>query len=880
MHLDRTCVGHDSLSASPSNPAFAHLPSGTVAAGDAFSQTQSDELQSYLLGYGTAFLRVNLCGMVPQYAGEAEMSYPHTSVGVSASDLEREASERVKQALTSRAHGSPALAALSIYSGVRANERVRGGAKSVQQAEGGEAVVEETQQQQAPPLPCLEFPEPVCSDESPDWANENENVSVLTTDVGTTATGTATASSRTPQPTASHIPRGVTPSASVIERDISATLETASSAPGSSTASVPETVALGPHSEPLKWLLMPPYESPWWTPQGAAKPQAIASMCLHLAQAYGEVGHSNHAAALAHVASQMAAEQETADVPKVPRLQSQIDGEHEAIQAQQQLARCAAAMQRAEGFFLEAQIARDSWRYDTAEAKFIAAIDEMESNRKMVIACHTTAHRLWTRLRAAVDSHAHRGTAAATVAKFRAASTFATAMGSFTILYVSQLASILFAAANFQWQARGDFERARTCFDCCLDLRLRFAPMSIETCQTLAAFGVACGNSGDLVTARDLLGRAVQLKKRVLGIHHLEVGVSYHELGAVRVQLKEISGAEHCFKKALTILVGHLPEHHPSVAETKHRLAQLYELQQRPSDAIPLFRNCITTFSCCGAKYTGQVCDLSLSLGCALLMMVEDALDGTGRPDATIMGALEGFAGSLFPSAGIATRPPTARECLKDQAGERVKEAVAALHDSLALRLSAACTNKDPLALASTRLFLGRALLAAEKAPEALTHLETAFSDFHRLMMWWKQTKAEEGKGKEGSALPGQEWYLRVRDDLCRAAYFAGLCIRMSSSGEPDGQTRPGACRDGAGGTPDWRSYFQSALEICEEARRDGSGSVCEAKDEGTAEAPPAPPAGHGGSGGSGNRRLPLEERQLRLLLQALQTPAHPAACS
>ncbi|MEM7584097.1 MAG: serine/threonine-protein kinase [Acidobacteriota bacterium] len=93
---------------------------------------------------------------------------------------------------------------------------------------------------------------------------------------------------------------------------------------------------------------------------------------------------------------------------------------------------------------------------------------------------------------------------------------------------------------------------------------------------------------GDFAQAEDLLGKAMEIRQRLLGTDHPDYAVSLNNLGNLAFSQGHFEKAEDFFRRALTVLRKTLDANHPRSVMMLSNVAATVASQDRHADALPL----------------------------------------------------------------------------------------------------------------------------------------------------------------------------------------------------------------------------------------------------------------------------------------------------
>src|SRR6188508_752586 len=119
---------------------------------------------------------------------------------------------------------------------------------------------------------------------------------------------------------------------------------------------------------------------------------------------------------------------------------------------------------------------------------------------------------------------------------------------------------------------------------------------------------------GNLTEARRELELSHEILRNRLGSFHTDVGDAAMELSTVFMWQDNLSMAEQSAREAVQIFAASRPAIHPDRVSAETRLAQVLLLQNRISEAAPLFENSLVALTTLYGAGSAQVADVLDSL--------------------------------------------------------------------------------------------------------------------------------------------------------------------------------------------------------------------------------------------------------------------------
>jgi tetratricopeptide (TPR) repeat protein len=102
--------------------------------------------------------------------------------------------------------------------------------------------------------------------------------------------------------------------------------------------------------------------------------------------------------------------------------------------------------------------------------------------------------------------------------------------------------------------------------------------------------------NGDFALALEQLRRALEIKQQVLGLEHIDVGISWFNLGSVQVDASRYDEALDAFRQARSIFEATVGERHPMTHYAMSGLCRAELERGRPQAAVELCTEVLTRF--------------------------------------------------------------------------------------------------------------------------------------------------------------------------------------------------------------------------------------------------------------------------------------------
>jgi len=116
---------------------------------------------------------------------------------------------------------------------------------------------------------------------------------------------------------------------------------------------------------------------------------------------------------------------------------------------------------------------------------------------------------------------------------------------------------------------------------------------SVEAARLLNDVGIFLENQGEYKEAHGLIGRALDLDRKVQGEEHPDTATSVNNLAFLYARQGRYAEAEPLYEQGLAIRRKVLGEEHPDTVGSVNNLAGLYESQGRYAEAEPLYKQAL-----------------------------------------------------------------------------------------------------------------------------------------------------------------------------------------------------------------------------------------------------------------------------------------------
>jgi tetratricopeptide (TPR) repeat protein len=163
-------------------------------------------------------------------------------------------------------------------------------------------------------------------------------------------------------------------------------------------------------------------------------------------------------------------------------------------------------------------------------------------------------------------------------------------------LLFTEAAGLLHSVGYYLWQ-RGEYEQVESLHQRALDIREKvLGPEHADMGNSLAHLAFFYSEQGKYEQAEPLMQRALANRERVLGADHPNMATSLNNLAALYYDQGKYEEAEPLFQRALAITERVMGADHPATAQSLHWQAYIYGTQGKYEEAEPLYRRTLKIY--------------------------------------------------------------------------------------------------------------------------------------------------------------------------------------------------------------------------------------------------------------------------------------------